>query len=864
MRKLVAVAAILAAVYVYLALLSPKVFDVLIYDESKLMPQDIEPKVVEAILKNGTQSGAGDGGFKPLPVVIFGPRVEEKARNLSRLFPNATTAWTILDEALRIYNQKMEEAVENATSRFREAALEISNSTKRICEDLDQLVGGYEEAREKAWGLLLGTYGVVALGRSVDNRTQRFLELYDRYIAVHDVDVAVRLAADETYGNVSRYLVNVTWRTWASQPAVENVTEAMLATRLNKTLIDLARAVAAVGVRQYVYVQLINQTPPLVRPYLPYLVCGGDVEKAVEMFKSDLVRNLTTRYPPPTIYSIAGAADLVYQDKYALAVVKSSEEMPDVPPQLGVPVSTSFLLKSFTQVVTEDVSKIDRSTAAALFTVLLYVMGTLAAPVLIISAVGLTYLGVMGFFYQIHEIQKTYYLTVYMAAPVIFAIGVDYMLLMVSRYAEERALGRDKTEAVKVVSRYANRSIAASAAVVATSLGSFAISRLPFMQSIGVGYLITTLFIVLTVFLILPALLYLLGDRVFWPKKTIAAHRGRSRLLEKAVDTALKRPLLVAVAATLVTLLSFLFLISTLRITANPVVAMPETQYKKALEVATTYFKNVTALSTTYIAMKNPPPPELLHEVEKLPNYVNYTLEKRGDWYIVAVKLSLEDTSDKLLDVYRRLDQLRAYYGPYLIGGAASWKNVIFNEIYVKFWSLQIYVVIATVVLILAFLLKSFLIPLRLVATVLMSIVWSLAAEVALFQEALGQPTYWLVPVSLFAFLMAIGTDYDIFIITRIREEIEKGLDEKEAIKTAIVTTGPVITGAAIVLAAAFSTLMLSQTLLLRQIGFTIALAALLDAFIIRPLVVPALITLAGRYNWLWFTGYSVPIRRTI
>jgi RND superfamily putative drug exporter len=857
-RKLVAVAAILAAVYVYLALQSPKVFDVLIYDESKLMPQDIEPKVVEAILKNGTQSGAGDDGFKPLPVVIFGPRVEEKARNLSRLFPNATTAWTILDEALRIYNQKMEEAVENATSRFREAALEISNSTKRICEDLDQLVGGYEEAREKAWGLLLGTYGVVALGRSVDNRTQRFLELYDRYIAVHDVDVAVRLAADETYGNVSRYLVNVTWRTWASQSAVENVTEAILATRLNKTLIDLARAVAAVGVRQYVYVQLINQTPPLVRPYLPYLVCGGDVDKAVEMFRSDLTRNLTARYPPPTLHSIPVVAHLVYQDKYALAVVETREDMPHIPHTLGVPVSTSFLLRSFTEVVMEDVSKIDRSTATALFVVLLYVMGTLLAPVLIVSTVGLTYLALLGFLYQIHEVQGIYYLIVYMAAPVIFAIGVDYMLLMVSRYAEERALGRDKTEAVKVVTRYANRSIAASAAVVATSLGSFAISRLPFMQSIGVGYLITTLFIVLTVFLILPALLYLLGDRIFWPKKTIAAHRGRSRLLEKAVDTALKKPLLVAVAATLVTLLSFLFLISTLRITTNPVVAMPETQYKKALEVATTYFKNVTALSNTYIVMKNLPPPELLHEVEKLPNYVNYTLEKCGDWYIVAVKLSLEDTSDKLLDVYRRLDQLRAYYGPYLIGGAASWKNVIFNEIYVKFWSLQIYVVIATVVLILAFLLKSFLIPLRLVATVLMSIAWSLAAEVALFQEAMGQPTYWLVPVVLFAFLMAIGTDYDIFIITRIREEIENGLDEKEAIKTAIVTTGPVITGAAIILAAAFSTLMLSQTLLLRQIGFTIALAALLDAFIIRPLVVPALITLAGKYNWLWITGYSI------
>jgi len=860
-KKLATAAVVLAAVYAYLALLSPKVFDILVYDESKLMPQDIEPKVVEAILKNGTQSGTGSGGLKSLPVVIFGPRVEEKARNLSRLFPNATTAWTILDEALRIYNQKLEEVVENATSQFKERAMQVSNATKKICEDLHQLVEGYEEAREKARELLLGTYGVVALGRSVDNRTQRFLELYEKY-AVYDVDTAVRLAADEAYGNVSRYLANVTWRTWASQGAVENVTEAMLATRLNKTLINLARVVAAVGVRQYVYIQLINQTPPLVRPYLPYLICGGDVDRAVEMFRTDLTRNLTARYPPPTIYSIAAAANLVHQSKYALAVVKTGENTPDIPPELGVPISTSFLLRSFMEVVMEDVSKIDRSTGTALFLVLLYVLGTLLTPVLIVSTVGLTYLAVLGFFYQIHEMQKIYYLTVYMAAPVIFAIGVDYMLLMASRYAEERALGRDKEEAISVVRRYASGAIAASAAVVATSLGSFAISRLPFMQSIGIGYLITTAFVVLSVFFVFPALLHILGDRMFWPKRTVAVHRGRSRLMEKAVSVALRRPLLVAAAAAVVTALSFLFLVGALRITANPVVAMPETLYKKALEVATTYFPNVTALSTTYIAMKNPPPPGLLQEVRRLPNFVNYTVEEAGGWYVVSVKLSVEDTSDKLLDVYRRLDELREIYGPYLIGGAASWKNVVFHEIYARFWDFQVYIVVAAVFIILSILLRSFLIPLRLITTVLMSIAWSLALEVALFQELMGQPTYWLVPVILFSFLMAVGTDYDIFIITRIREEIERGLDEREAIKTAIVTTGPVITGAAIILAAAFSTLMLSQILLLRQVGFTIAFAALVDAFVVRPFIVPALIVLAGRYNWLWVTGYSVPIRR--
>ncbi len=861
MKKLVVVAVVITAVYIYLALLSPKVFDILVYDEYKLMPQDIEPKVVDAILKNETRSDAGGGGVKSLPVVIFGPRVEEKAKNLSRLFPNITTAWSILDEALRIYNQRLNEAVENATSQFREGALKISNSTKRICGDLEQLAEGYMEARKKARELLLGTYGVVALGSAVDNHTQRFLELYEKYSAVYDVDTAVRLAADEAYGNVSQYMANVTWRTWASQGAVENVTEAILATRLNKTLIYLARVVAVVGVRQYVYIQLINQTPPLVKPYLPYLVCGGDVDKAVEMFRSDLTRNLTAHHPPPTIYSITAAANLVYQNKYALAVVKTREDMPHIPPELGVPVSTSFLLRSFTEVVTEDVSKIDRTTATALFVVLLYVMGTLLTPVLIVATVGLTYLAVLGFLYQIHEVQKIYYLTVYMAAPVIFAIGVDYMLLMASRYAEERALGRDKEEAIAVVRRYANRAIAASAAVVATSLGSFAISHLLFMQSIGIGYLITTAFVVISVFFVSPALLYVLGDRIFWPKKTVSIHSGRSKLMERSVSAALRRPLLVTTVATLVTLLSFLFLLNTLKVTTNPVVAMPETQYKKALEVATMYFPNVAALSTTYIALKNPPPPGLLQEVEKLPNFVNYTVGKRGDWYVVSIKLSIEDTSDKLLDIYRRLDELRGIYGPYLIGGSASWKNVVFHEIYVKFWNLQVYVVIAAVFVILSILLRSFLIPLRLIATVLMSIVWSLALEVALFQELMGQPTYWLVPVILFSFLMAVGTDYDIFIITRIREEMEKGLDEREAIRTAIVTTGPVITGAAIILAAAFSTLMLSETLLLRQVGFTIALAALIDAFIVRPFIVPALIVLAGRYNWLWITGYSVPIR---
>ena len=852
MRPLLLAFAASIVAYVILAISAPKVFEVLVYDESKLMPPDIEPEVVNRIIANVNK------GEATVPVVIFGPRVEEKARELTRLYPNTTTPWSILDKALDIYYRKVGEAVDNATAKFREAALEIARFTNATCGDLERLADAYRKAREEARRLLLATYGVAAYGKAVDNATAQFLQLYEEFVKAYDVDTAVRFAADKAYGNVSNLLANVTWKNWATDNAVDSVAVAILSARLNKTLIDTARAVSVLGVGQYLYVALLNSTPAILRPYLPLLVCGGDVEKAVDTFRNALWRNITSYNPPPTLYSLPLASELVYRDQYAIALVKTSGGTPAIPVDIGVPVSTSQLLKSFQEVVTQDVSLIDKTTAAALFLVLLTVLGTILTPLIIVSTVGLTYLALLGFIFHIHDVQPIYYLTVYMAAPVVFAIGVDYMLLMTGRYAEERAQGNDKLSAVSTVRKYANRAIAASAAVVATSLGSFAVSPLPFMQSIGIGYLMTTAFVVVSVFVIFPSLLLILGDKIFWPRKTISVHEGRSKFLEVAVSTALRRPLLTTVVAVLVTLLSFAFLITTLKVTANPVVAMPETPYKKALEVATTYFPNVTALSTTYIAMQKPPPGGLLAEIEKLPHLVNYTVEQRGEWYVVSIKLSVEDTSDELLQIYHKLDELRRVYGPFLIGGAASWKNVIFSEIYIRFWNLQVYIIIALAFLILSFLLRSFLIPARLLATVLMSISWSLALEVLIFQVAMGKLTYWLVPVILFAFLIAIGTDYDIFIVARIREELERGLGERDAIKRAIVATGPIVTGAAMILAAAFSTLLLSQTLVLRQVGFTIALAALIDAFIIRPLVVPAMMVLAGRYNWLWFGGYSI------
>ncbi len=846
-RLSIFVALAVLVVYAYLALHAPLVFETLVYDEVKLMPSDVEPMVVRSILEKKS-----DRGPEAVTVVIFGPSLEEKARRLSELY-NATTPWSVLDRALEVYWSKIGEVLNESVSKFREGAVRISNGTREACDRLQKLENAYREARETARRLLFATYGVAAAGVAVDSDTEKFLEVYRRLLDSHDVDDAVRLAADVAYGNVSRYLAGVSWRNWSSESAVESVAEAILASVVNETALQLAREVNVVGVRQYVYLSTLGEVPPLFRPYLPYLICGGDVERVVNWFRDAVVKNLTQMYPPPTVYTVA--AGFIYEDKYALSIAPTDK----IPTELGVPISSSSLLHNFQEIVVEDVSKIDKATAAALFVVLLYIMGALTAPVVILSAVGLTYLSALGFIYVIHEFQKIYYMTVYMAAPVVFAIGVDYMLLMVSRYAEERASGRNKREAVAVVRRYASRAIAASAAVVAVALGSFALSTLPLMQSVGFGYLIAVAFIAATIFFVFPAVLYVLGDKLFWPRRITSIHTGRSKVMERAVEIALRRPKLITAISTAVTLLSLAFVVTTLHITANPIAAMPETQHKKALEVAVTHFPSVASLSNTYLASESDFNPELLRAIETLPHYVNHTVEKIGKWQVVTIRLSLEETADELLEIYEELDKLRAEYGYFLIGGSAAWKNIVFNEIYVKFWNFQMYVVIAAVIVILAILLRSLVMPLRLVTTVLMSTAWSFALGVLIFQEVAMQSIYWLTPIVLFAFLMAIGTDYDIFIVTRIREEMEGGLSEREAIKKAIVTTGPVITGAAIILAVAFSTLSISQTTVLQQVGFTVALAALIDAFVIRPFVVPSLMVLAGRYNWLWVTGYAPP-----
>ena len=155
------------------------------------------------------------------------------------------------------------------------------------------------------------------------------------------------------------------------------------------------------------------------------------------------------------------------------------------------------------------------------------------------------------------------------------------------------------------------------------------------------------------------------------------------------------------------------------------------------------------------------------------------------------------------------------------------------------------------IILLLFFVLKSYLTPIRAVVTIFMSVIWTVAITHLLFGTLLGDGVLWILPIILLVVCLGLGMDYDILLTTRIREyRFNKGMDNDEAIHQAVLHSGSVITICGVIMAGTFGTLMLSSTLLLQQMGFALCFAILVDALIVRTYIVPAAMHLMGDWNW--------------
>lgn len=187
------------------------------------------------------------------------------------------------------------------------------------------------------------------------------------------------------------------------------------------------------------------------------------------------------------------------------------------------------------------------------------------------------------------------------------------------------------------------------------------------------------------------------------------------------------------------------------------------------------------------------------------------------------------------------------------VGGvtAALYDTAEFTD--AEFRNVEILVVIG-IFIVLMIVLGSVLLPAFAVITIAMSISWAFALTYLVFGTLLSLPVLWLIPLILFVMLMGIGIDYNIFILTRIREEIHKGKETKEAVVDAVDWTGGIITALALIMAGAFGAMMLSSNAMLQEFGFALTVAILLDAMIVRTYIVPAGLAVMGKKAW-WAPG---------
>jgi RND superfamily putative drug exporter len=433
----------------------------------------------------------------------------------------------------------------------------------------------------------------------------------------------------------------------------------------------------------------------------------------------------------------------------------------------------------------------------------------------------------------------------------IFGAGTDYSLLLVHRYREEIGGGRQPAAALPLALGESGPAIAASAGTVIAAMLVLLVAELESTHWLGPVLAIGVATMLVASFTLLPALLAVLGERAFWPARP-RTREGPDRRWQRIAGLVRRRPrTIVAVVLAALALLSLGNLSnhgtigfgqgeigSTESSRGNevlgehfpPGLGSPLTAVVDVGEVGKA-LKGLRALSVVKLALPVPPSPGS--------DEAALTILLRGDPYSGAAADAVAGIRDELERV-----------APSALLGGIPAENYDVEQANERDTRLIVPLVLCVVALILALVLRALLAPAYLILTVVASFAATLGLVVFAFSNLIGSGgiAFNLVLMS-FIFLVALGVDYNIFLMTRAREEAaQRGT--REGILAALENTGGVVTGAGLILAGTFATLTLLPLEELVQVGAMVSVGVLLDTFVVRALLIPAITYLLGERAW--------------
>ncbi|MDP9363632.1 MAG: MMPL family transporter [Chloroflexota bacterium] len=454
------------------------------------------------------------------------------------------------------------------------------------------------------------------------------------------------------------------------------------------------------------------------------------------------------------------------------------------------------------------------------------------------------------------------------------AVGIDYALFLIERYREERRHGLPKHDAIALAGGTAGKAVLFSGGTVVVALMGMFLIPVTVFHALAVGAILAVLVAVLATQTLVPALLGLLGDKIDWPRTDVYSLRSNTSLgmWGRVTRVVMARPvaaLLVAGGALLAVALPALGL----RTGMSGMESLPDSSVKRGYEILAQEFYAGETSPVQIVVDAPAADPRVAAGLERLTAALadhgiygpaTTTSNAAGDLTLVSVPLGVDPNSRA---AYGAVESLRESTVPAAFGDLAERVYVGGNSAFVADfnaalnrytpWVFAFVLGASFLLLMLAF--RSVVVPLKAIVLNLLSVGAAYGVLVLVFQEGYGAEqlglirtesiTAWL-PVFLFCVLFGLSMDYHVFLLSRIREHFDRTGRNDESVAVGLQATAKIITGAALIMVAVFGAFATGRLADIQQMGFGLAVAVLIDATIVRSVLVPASMKLLGDRNW--------------
>ncbi len=463
----------------------------------------------------------------------------------------------------------------------------------------------------------------------------------------------------------------------------------------------------------------------------------------------------------------------------------------------------------------------------------------------------------------------------FLIALIGLGVAIDYALIVVSRWREERTHGASGDEAVQKAMETAGRAVVFSGITVAIGLLALIALPLPFLRSMGYGGMLIPLVSTLVAITLLPVVLAKAGSRLDWPHRRTddKASRAWTRWAELVA-----RRRWIAAGAGMAVVLALVLAATNLQLGSSDANTAADSGPAK---------DGLTALQDSGIGEGILLPHEILIDGDTSPDDVAATLSEvegihgsvapadpswQADGTAIVEAFPIPDIGspegeDNLAAVRSAADEAGS---DVLVGGQPAANDDFIDAVYGSF-PLMIALISVSSFILLARAFRSLLLPLKAILLNILSvgaawgvlnIVWQNGhgSDLIWGIEATGSVNSWI-PLMVFAFLFGLSMDYEVFILSRMREAYDRTGSTETAVVEGIGRTGRLVTSAALILFLAFTALASGPGTDVKVLATGLAAGILLDATVIRALIVPAVISLMGRWNW-WLPDWSAKLLR--